>query len=34
MKLDDCEYTDEQLARAVTPVEADDNWADDADQDS
>ena len=34
MKLDDREYTDKQLARAVTPVEADDNWADDADQDS
>jgi hypothetical protein len=34
MKLDDREYTDEQLARAVAPVEADDRWTDDIDQDS
>jgi hypothetical protein len=34
MKLDDREYTDEQLTRAVTPVEADDKWADGSDQDS
>ncbi|WP_137284577.1 hypothetical protein [Halorussus salinisoli] len=33
MKLDDREYTDEQLARAVTPVEADNKWADGIDQD-
>ncbi|WP_134670235.1 hypothetical protein [Halorussus marinus] len=31
MKLDDQEYTDEQLARAVTPVEADERWSDDLD---
>jgi len=33
MKLDDNEYTDEQLAQAVTPVAADEPWAADSDGD-